>query len=157
STPNGPSPITWRCRWPNSRLSSWERSRPCWKKPWPSNRCGTTSSVTSSPSTDDKKDTTMLSGVMEHFGLSKSLHMVAYYDSEYHQHVFQALKAAIRNGGIVAVTGVVGSGKTVLLARRQQHLREEGPIGPRSRRRPLSATQHHPTPSRIDISWHCNE
>jgi hypothetical protein len=31
----------------------------------------------------------MLSGVMEPFGLSKSLHMVAYYDSEYHQHVFQ--------------------------------------------------------------------
>src|SRR5262249_42660820 len=28
---------------------------------------------------------------------------------------------------------------------------------PRSRRRPLSATQHHPTPSLIDISWHCNE
>ena len=27
----------------------------------------------------------------------------------------------------------------------------------RSRRRPLSATQHHPTPSLIDISWHCNE
>jgi type II secretory pathway predicted ATPase ExeA len=70
----------------------------------------------------------MLSGVMEPFGLSKSLHMVAYYDSEYHQHVFQELQAAIRDGGIVAVTGVVGSGKTVLLARLQQHLREEGQI-----------------------------
>src|SRR5215831_18242079 len=128
STPNGPLLITWRCRWPNSRLSSWERSMPCWRKPWPSTWCGTTSGVTSSPSTDDKKDTTMLSGVMEHFGLSTSLHMVAYYDSEYHQHVFQDLKAAIRDGGIVAVTGVVGSGKTVLLARLQQHLREEGQI-----------------------------
>src|SRR5262249_33495257 len=30
-------------------------------------------------------------------------------------------------------------------------------FGPRSRRRPLSATQHHPTLSLIDISWHCNE
>src|SRR6266511_4010134 len=64
---------------------------PCWRKPWPSTRCGTTYGVTSSPSTDDKKDTTMLSG-------------------------------------IVAVTGVVGSGKTVLLARMQHHLREEGQI-----------------------------
>ena len=27
---------------------------------------------------------------------------------------------------------------------------------PRSRRRPLSATQHHPTTSLIGISWHCN-
>lgn len=70
----------------------------------------------------------MLSGVMEHFGLSKSLHVVAYYDSEYHQHVFKDLKAAIHEGGIVAVTGVVGSGKTVLLARMQHHLREEGQI-----------------------------
>jgi len=55
---------------------------PCWRKPWPSTRCGTTYGVTSSPSTDDKKDTTLLSGVMEHFGLSKSLHVVAYDDSE---------------------------------------------------------------------------
>ena len=55
---------------------------PCWSKPWPSTRCGTTYGVTSSPSTDDKKDTTMLSGVMEHFGLSKSWHVVAYDDSE---------------------------------------------------------------------------
>jgi type II secretory pathway predicted ATPase ExeA len=70
----------------------------------------------------------MLSGVMEHFGLSTSLHMVAYYDSEYHHHVFKDLQAAIHDGGIVAVTGVVGSGKTVLLARMQQHLREEGQI-----------------------------
>lgn len=68
----------------------------------------------------------MLSGVLEPFGLSKSLHRVAYYDSEYHQHVFQDRQAASRDGGLVAVTGVVGSGTTVLLARRQQHLREEG-------------------------------
>ena len=29
--------------------------------------------------------------------------------------------------------------------------------GPRSRRRPLSATQHHPTTSLVGIAWHCNE
>ena len=29
--------------------------------------------------------------------------------------------------------------------------------GPRSRDRPLSATQHPPTTSLIGISWHCNE
>src|SRR5215470_529180 len=28
---------------------------------------------------------------------------------------------------------------------------------PRSRRRPLSATQHHPTTSLVGISWYCNE
>lgn len=56
------------------------------------------SGVTSSLSTDAKKDKTRLSGVMEHFGLSKSLHVVAYYDAEYHQHVFKDLKAAIPYG-----------------------------------------------------------
>src|SRR5689334_13985958 len=30
-------------------------------------------------------------------------------------------------------------------------------IRPRSRRRPISATQHHPTTLLIGISWHCNE
>jgi hypothetical protein len=30
-------------------------------------------------------------------------------------------------------------------------------IGPRSRRRPLSATQHNPTTSLVDISFHCHE
>src|SRR5215510_8946397 len=29
--------------------------------------------------------------------------------------------------------------------------------GPRSRHRPLSATQHHPATSLVGISWHCNE
>ena len=29
--------------------------------------------------------------------------------------------------------------------------------GPRSRRRPLSATQHNPTTSLVDISFHCHE
>jgi len=70
----------------------------------------------------------MLSGVMEHFGFGKSLHPVAYDDSAYHQHVFTDLQAAIHEGGIVAFTGMVGSGKTVLLARMQHHLREGGQI-----------------------------
>ena len=70
----------------------------------------------------------MLSGVMEHFGFGTSLHPVVYYDSAYHQQVFTDLKAAIYAGGIVALTGVVGSGKTVLLARMQHHLREGGQI-----------------------------
>jgi type II secretory pathway predicted ATPase ExeA len=63
----------------------------------------------------------MLSGVMEHFGFRTSLKPVAYYyDSEYHQQLLKDLKAAIHGGGLVAVTGIVGSGKTVLIARLQQ-------------------------------------
>lgn len=70
----------------------------------------------------------MLSGVMEHFGFRTSLKPVAYYDSEYHQQLLKELQAAIHGGGLVALTGIVGSGKTVLVSRLQQHLREEGQI-----------------------------
>src|SRR5919198_3147828 len=70
----------------------------------------------------------MLSGVMEYFGFRTSLKPVAYYESEYHQQLLQDLKAAIHGGGLVAFTGIVGSGKTVLLTRLQQQLRDEGQI-----------------------------
>ena len=42
---------------------------------------------------------------------------------------------------------------------RQMLLQGHGAIvnmGPRSRRRPLSATQHYPTTSLVGISWHCH-
>jgi type II secretory pathway predicted ATPase ExeA len=42
--------------------------------------------------------------------------------------VLKELKAALRDGGLVALTGVVGSGKTMLLWRLQDQLRQEGEI-----------------------------
>src|SRR5215510_4020201 len=80
---------------------------------------------TSSPSIEDKP---MLSDVMEHFGLTKSLRQVDYFETEHHRPLLRELKAAIHEGGIVALTGVVGSGKTVLLWRIQEQLRHEGQI-----------------------------
>jgi len=53
---------------------------------------------------------------------------IGYYDSEYHQQLVKDLKVAIHGGGLVAFTGIVGSGKTILLARLQQQLRNEGQI-----------------------------
>src|SRR5215475_5447508 len=80
---------------------------------------------TSSPSIEDKP---MLSDVMEHFGLTKRLRQVDYFETEHHRQLLRELKAAIYEGGIVALTGVVGSGKTVLLWRIQEQLRHEGQI-----------------------------
>jgi type II secretory pathway predicted ATPase ExeA len=70
----------------------------------------------------------MLSDVMEHFGLRKSLHHVDFFETEHHRQLLKDLKAAIHEGGIVALTGVVGSGKTLLLWRIQDQLRQEGQI-----------------------------
>ena len=47
----------------------------------------------------------MLSDVMEHFGLRKSLHQVDFFETEHHRQLLKDLKAAIHEGGIVAVTG----------------------------------------------------
>jgi type II secretory pathway predicted ATPase ExeA len=70
----------------------------------------------------------MLSDVMVHFGLTKSLRHVDDFETEPHRRLLKDFKAAIHEGGIVALTGVVGSGKTVLLWRLQEQLRQEGQI-----------------------------
>ena len=70
----------------------------------------------------------MLTDVMEHFGLTKSLRQVGYFATDHHQQLLKDLKATIREGGLVALTGVVGSGKTVLLWQLQDVLRREGEI-----------------------------
>lgn len=70
----------------------------------------------------------MLSDVMEYFGLTTSLRQVGYFETEHHRQLLRELKAAIHEGGIVALTGVVGSGKTLLLWRIQEQLRHEGQI-----------------------------
>jgi type II secretory pathway predicted ATPase ExeA len=66
--------------------------------------------IISIPSIEDKS---MLSDVMEHFGLSKSLRQADFFETEHHRQLLKDLKAAIHEGGIVALTGVVGSGKTL--------------------------------------------
>jgi type II secretory pathway predicted ATPase ExeA len=81
--------------------------------------------VTLSLSIEDK---TMLSDVMAHFGLRKGLHQVDYFETEHHRQLLKDLNAAIHEGGIVAVTGIVGSGKTLMLGRMQDQLRHEGQI-----------------------------
>jgi type II secretory pathway predicted ATPase ExeA len=70
----------------------------------------------------------MLSDVIEHLGLRKSLHHVDFFETDHYRQLLQDLKAAIHEGGIVALTGVVGSGKTLLLWRIQDQGRHEGQI-----------------------------
>lgn len=70
----------------------------------------------------------MLSGVMEHFGLSKSFAQAEGFETDHHRQLLKDLKIAIYEGGIIALTGIVGSGKTVLLVRLQDQLRDEGQL-----------------------------
>ncbi|HEY5868267.1 MAG TPA: AAA family ATPase [Candidatus Tectomicrobia bacterium] len=70
----------------------------------------------------------MLSGVMEHFGLSKSFAHAEGFETDHHRQLLKDLKISIHEGGIIALTGIVGSGKTVLLVRLQDQLRDEGQL-----------------------------
>ncbi len=70
----------------------------------------------------------MLSGVMEHFGLSKSFTQAEGFETDHHRQLLKDLKLAIDEGGIIAVTGMLGSGKTVFLGRLQEQLRHEAQV-----------------------------
>ena len=70
----------------------------------------------------------MLSDVMEHFGLSKSFAQVDGFETDHHRQLLKDLTIAIHEGGLIALTGILGSGKTVLLGRLQEQLRAEGQL-----------------------------
>lgn len=66
--------------------------------------------------------------VMEHYGLTQSIEQAGYYETAHHKQLMKDIKGAIREGRLIAVCGVVGSGKTVTLRRLQQQLRDENKI-----------------------------
>ena len=66
--------------------------------------------------------------VMQHFGLTVSFERAGYYDSAHHQELIGKIRGAITEGRLIAICGVIGSGKTALLHRLQQLLEEDGKI-----------------------------
>lgn len=66
--------------------------------------------------------------VMAHYGLVQSMSQAGYYETRYHQQMLKDIKGSILEGRLIAVCGVIGSGKTVTLRRLQQQLRDEGRV-----------------------------
>jgi type II secretory pathway predicted ATPase ExeA len=64
----------------------------------------------------------MLSEVLDHFGFARSLYGAGYYETSYHRQVLQNLRGAIHAGRLIAFTGLVGCGKTLLLRQLQDTL-----------------------------------
>ena len=66
--------------------------------------------------------------VMQYYGLTQALSQAGYYETEHHQQLIKDIKGAVMQGRLIAVCGVVGSGKTVTLRRLQQILKEENRV-----------------------------
>jgi len=70
----------------------------------------------------------MLSEVMEHYGITRPFCDAGYLETEHHRRISQELVAAIRRGRLIALCGIVGCGKTTLLARTREALMQQGEI-----------------------------
>jgi type II secretory pathway predicted ATPase ExeA len=70
----------------------------------------------------------MLLDVMAHYGLSRDFRHAGFFETEQHKRIFRQLKTAIPNGYLIAVSGIVGSGKTTTLRRLQEILRKENKV-----------------------------
>ena len=53
--------------------------------------------------------------VMQYYGLTKVLSQAGYCETEHHQQFVKDIKGAVMQVRLIAVCGVVGSGKTVTL------------------------------------------
>ena len=70
----------------------------------------------------------MRAEVMQHFGIRVPFNQAGYYETAHHKELMKDIRGAINEGRLIAVCGVIGSGKTVLLRRLQEILDEERKI-----------------------------
>jgi len=70
----------------------------------------------------------MLTEVMTHFGLVKDLRQAGYYETAAQKQLLKDLKAAAQSGSLVALTGIIGCGKTTTLRRLFAMLAKENKI-----------------------------
>lgn len=65
---------------------------------------------------------------MEYYGLLKEFRHAGFFETEHHRRLFRQIKADILKGSVIAVSGMIGSGKTVTLRKLKQTLTREGHI-----------------------------
>jgi type II secretory pathway predicted ATPase ExeA len=63
--------------------------------------------------------------VMQHFGLTTPFNQAGYYETAHHQALMKDIRGAIHEGRLIALCGVIGSGKTAMMRRLQQVLEAE--------------------------------
>ena len=66
--------------------------------------------------------------VMQHDGVTQPLSHAGYYETPHHRHLLTDIKSAILEGHVIALCGVIGSGKTVTLRRLHQQLQDDNRV-----------------------------
>lgn len=70
----------------------------------------------------------MLTEVMRFYGLARPPTDAGFFETEHHTQVARDIRAAIAGGRLIAVTAVIGSGKTLLSRRLRADLEREGRV-----------------------------
>lgn len=70
----------------------------------------------------------MLTEVMHYYGLQCEPIDAGYFKTDHHEQIHRDLKAAIQNGRLIALTAVIGSGKTLLMRRLRETLEKESKV-----------------------------
>lgn len=70
----------------------------------------------------------MLTEVMRHYRLARPPVDVGYYETDHHRQMVADLKVAIRGGRLIALTAIIGSGKTALARQLRDSLEKEGRV-----------------------------
>jgi type II secretory pathway predicted ATPase ExeA len=70
----------------------------------------------------------MLTEVMRHYHLTRPPVEVGFFETEHHAQVARDVRVAIQGGRLIALTAVIGAGKTVLARRLRDEIEREGRI-----------------------------
>src|SRR4051794_41817161 len=70
----------------------------------------------------------MLTEVMRFYGLARPPVDAGFFETEHHAQVSRDIRAAIMGGRLIALTAIIGSGKTVLSRRLRADLEREGRV-----------------------------
>ena len=70
----------------------------------------------------------MLTEVMRQYRLARPPVDVGFFETEHHAQVARDLRAAIQGGRLIALTAVIGSGKTMLSRRLRNEIEREGRV-----------------------------
>ncbi|MBV8591539.1 MAG: ExeA family protein [Acetobacteraceae bacterium] len=70
----------------------------------------------------------MLTEVMRFYGLARPPIDVGFFETEHHAQVSRDIRAAIIGGRLIAVTSIIGTGKTILSRRLRAELEREGKV-----------------------------